>query len=163
MTEHYSSVQLEAFRLTAEVVRKEAVHLKQTHGRLFAVIIDASWVKALDADQDSAERVEAFVSRFGRLQDTLGEKMLTRMASLAGQRPMAMIELLANAEKLGWIASADKWLEWRKLRNRLVHEYMTDAAEFAQALKLADIATFDLLDAEATIRNHATRLGMLNR
>lgn len=161
MSFHYPPDQLEAFRLTAEVIDKEARHLRQTHGRLFVVTVDEAWVASLETELDLAERLEAFVSRFGRLHDTLGEKLLPRMSMLAGNRPLAMIELLANAEKLGWIESADQWIEWRKLRNRLAHEYLRDATEFAQALNAARMATLVLLDAEARIRDHAVRLGML--
>ncbi|TDP63356.1 hypothetical protein [Roseateles toxinivorans] len=32
------------------------------------------------------------------------------------------------------LASADDWLTARKLRNRMVHEYVRDAAELAEAL-----------------------------
>ena len=157
----YPTAQLEAFRLTADVVAKEARHLASTRRRLFLSAIDADWVKALQEDEVLAERVEAFASRFGRLQDTLGEKLLPRMAALAGRRPGALIELLAAAEKLGWIESADRWMEWRKLRNRLVHEYMLDPTLFADALNEANEASGELLEAENRIREHAIRLGML--
>jgi hypothetical protein len=144
-------------------VAKEARHLASTRRRLFVTEIDDAWVKALQEDEILAERVEAFASRFGRLQDTLGEKLLPRMAALAGRRPAALVELLVAAEKLGWIESADRWLEWRKLRNRLVPEYMNDPAQFAQALNEADCASSELLEAEKHIRAHAVRLGMLAR
>jgi mannose-6-phosphate isomerase-like protein (cupin superfamily) len=67
----YPAVQLEAFRLTADVVAKEARHLESTRRRLFGARIDEAWVKSLQDDEVLAERVEAFASRFGRLQDSL--------------------------------------------------------------------------------------------
>lgn len=162
MSIHYPEVQLEAFRHTAEIVAKEARLLQKTMRRLFVSKIDADWVNALQDDDALAERVEAFASRFGRLQDTLGEKLLPRMAVLAGRRPAALIELLAAAEKLGWIESADRWLEWRKLRNRLVNEYMQDPVQFAQALNEANRASAELLETEERIRHNAERLGLLS-
>ena len=161
MNFQYPPDQLEAFRLTAEVVRREARHMKQTHCRLFAVEIDEAWVSSLETNLDLAERLEAFVSRFGRLQDTLGEKLLPRMMVLAGSRTLAMIEMLVSAEKLGWIESVDQWIEWRKLRNRLVHEYMRDQSEFVLAVRDADKAAIGLLNAEMLIRSHAARLSFL--
>jgi hypothetical protein len=157
----YPPEQLEAFHALARIVAKEVKHLDQTRGRLVHEHIDTAWVNTLESNLDLAERVEAFSSRFGRLQDTLGDKLLPRMARLTGFRPAAPIELLAQAEKLGWIASMDQWLEWRKLRNRLVHEYVSDPAEFADALNLCLTASLDLIDAESTIRNHASQLGLL--
>ena len=46
-----------------------------------------------------AEKVEAFVSRFGRLQDHLGEKLIPRFAALVGESPKSMLDVLAYAEK----------------------------------------------------------------
>ena len=47
----------------------------------------------------------------------------------------AAIENLDRAEKLGWIESADVWLETRKLRNQMVHEYIEDMNILISALK----------------------------
>jgi hypothetical protein len=47
----------------------------------------------------------------------------------------AAIENLDRAEKLGWLDSADQWLEMRKLRNQMVHEYIEDRAVLADALQ----------------------------
>jgi hypothetical protein len=41
------------------------------------------------------------------------------------------------AERFGWLASVDEWLVVRKLRNRMIHEYVKDPAELAQALQAA--------------------------
>ena len=59
------------------------------------------------------------------------------MARLTGMRPSAPIELLTQAERLEWINSAELWMEWRKLRNQLVDEYINDPIEFASALQHA--------------------------
>jgi hypothetical protein len=53
------------------------------------------------------------------------------------ERPGSLIETLNRAERLGVLESVENWLEARNLRNRLVHEYMTDAGKFAQNLLLA--------------------------
>ena len=58
------------------------------------------------------ERLDAFVSRFGRLQDNLDK-----------------------AERLGWIESAQTWLEIRKLRNQMVHEYIEDLVILCDSIK----------------------------
>lgn len=154
--------QLEAFQLIAGIVEREARHLQQTQQRLITEKLDAAWVAGLETNLELAERVEAFSSRFRRLQDTLGDKLLPRMAALVGIRPAVPVELLAQAERLEWITSADTWMDWRKLRNRLVHEYITDPAEFASALNHAIRASTELIEAEQQIRRSAQRLGLLN-
>jgi uncharacterized protein YutE (UPF0331/DUF86 family) len=54
------------------------------------------------------------------------------------ESPGSLIETLHRAEQLGVIDSAASWLEARKLRNRLIHEYMTDPAEFAADMRLGE-------------------------
>ena len=58
-------------RFLAETVLAEAALLRITDGRLFTAPMDALRAASLRHDIDLAERVDAFVARFGRLQDTL--------------------------------------------------------------------------------------------
>ena len=44
------------------------------------------------------------------------------------------IDNLNKAERLGWIESVDTWIEVRRLRNRMIHEYVRDPAELASTL-----------------------------
>jgi len=76
--------------------------------------IDLAWVKALSEQPDLAEKVEAFVSRFGRLQDHLGEKLLPRYAALVGETPRTFIETLAFAERAGVMPDADAFIAARR-------------------------------------------------
>ncbi len=68
--------------LALELAEKEVIHLAYTHRTLFAQPIDLHWVQALEKREDLAEKIEAFVSRFGRLQDHIGEKLIPRFAAL---------------------------------------------------------------------------------
>ena len=58
-------------RFLAETVLAETSLLRITDCRLFAAPMDALRAASLRHDIDLAERVDAFVARFGRLQDTL--------------------------------------------------------------------------------------------
>ncbi|WP_291931502.1 hypothetical protein [Limnohabitans sp.] len=89
----------------------------------------------LQKDPVLAERLDAFVGRFGRLQDNLGDKLLPQLLDAMAEKTGAAIENLDRAEKLGWIESADVWLETRKLRNQMVHEYIEDMNILISALK----------------------------
>lgn len=82
-----------------------------------------------------AERLDAFVSRFGRLQDTLADKLLPILLDMMAEPKGAAIENLDRAEKLGWLVSTDDWLEMRKLRNQMVHEYIEDLMILSGALQ----------------------------
>lgn len=149
--------------LALELARKEAAHLHYTHRTLFAQPIDAAWVQQLTSRDDLAEKVEAFVSRFGRLQDHIGEKLVPRFAALLGEAPKSMLDVLAYAEKMQWIESAEIFIGARKLRNLLVHEYMSDAALFLQALSTAREAAEMLFSTVATIEAEAAAIGLLSQ
>ena len=82
MSIRYMPEHTENALLALELARKEAAHLQYSHRTLFAQSIDATWVQQLGKRDDLAEKVEAFVSRFGRLQDHLGEKLIPRFAAL---------------------------------------------------------------------------------
>jgi hypothetical protein len=56
------------------------------------------------------------------------------------------------AERLGVLSSAEAWLAARKLRNRLVDEYMRDPRAFAEALNLAQAACDQLFDTYERLR-----------
>ena len=117
------------------VVEKEVAHLKSTDTRLFVRTFDVQRVKAMDSDMELAERVEAFVSRFGRLQDTLADKLLPALLTALGEKTGAVIDNLDRAERLGFIDSADNWMAMRKLRNQMIHEYVEDPEILASALR----------------------------
>jgi hypothetical protein len=63
--------------------------------------------------------VEAFVSRFSHLQDTLGDKLIPKLLSALGERQATAMDNLDTAERLGWISSADEWQAIRQLRNQM--------------------------------------------
>ena len=149
------------FLATLDVVAREARHLDWSLRRLDGETIDAQWVSALESRPETAERLEAFVSRFGRLQDTIGDKLLPRWLTALAERPASLIENLQRAERLGVIDSAEQWLATRALRNRLVHEYMSDPEAFARALIMAQAQCAMLVQTYGRFRQEAQlRLGV---
>ena len=146
---------------TLDIVAREGLHLAYSWGRLYAQPIDPAWVEGLDSDPELAERLEAFVSRFGRMQDTIADKLLPRWLIALAETPGSLIETLNRAERLGVPADVEQWLEARKLRNRLVHEYVVDHAEFAENLRLAGEYSMILFDTYNRLREFAaSRMGV---
>ncbi|MDD5058949.1 MAG: hypothetical protein PHQ60_13850 [Sideroxydans sp.] len=146
--------------LALELAEKEVAHLAYTHRTLFAQPIDLLWVQALEQREDLAEKVDAFVSRFGRLQDHIGEKLIPRFIALLGSTPQSLLDNLAYAEKTGWMENTESFVSARKLRNLLVHEYMAEAELFLESLLAADDATRMLMDIVARIKQQAQTLGL---
>ncbi len=143
------------------VVRKECQHLATTDQRLFASAFTLAQAVQMDKDVDLAERVEAFVGRFSRLQDTIGDKLLPSLLAALGEKVSAAIDNLDRAERLGLLPSVDLWLTLRTLRNQMVHEYVEDPAVLAGALQSGHdsvpmlLATADRMIAEIVQRGWA--------
>jgi hypothetical protein len=117
------------------VTDKECQHLLDTDGRLFGKLFTIADAQKIEADPILAERLDAFVSRFGRLQDTVGDKFLPALLSALAEKIGPAIDNLDKCEKFGFIESADGWMEMRRLRNQMVHEYIEDLAVLASALR----------------------------
>ena len=122
-------------KFLVRVVRKECQHLTTTDQRLFGKIFTLEQAARLESDLDLAERVEAFVGRFGRLQDNVGDKLLPLLLDALGEKTSAVIDNLDRAERLGLIESADEWMTIRNLRNQMVHEYVEDPVVLTSALQ----------------------------
>lgn len=138
----------------ARVVRKECRHLATTDSRLFKDPFTLEQVIRLESDTDLAERVEAFVGRFGRLQDTVGDKLLPLLLVALGERLSSTLDNLDRAERLGLLTSVEEWMIMRSLRNQMIHEYVEDPGLLANALQTGHsfvpelIATADKMIAE---------------
>jgi len=111
-------------QMLQETAKLELLHLQQTNHRLFAQAWSQEEMAHKMLDIDFAERVDAFVARFGRLQDLLGDKYLPAWLRAVQEPVGTALENLDRAEKLGLVQSADAWISVRKLRNQLVHEYV---------------------------------------
>jgi hypothetical protein len=119
----------------SRVTQKECAHLLDTDRRLFSDLFTIEEARKVAADPILAERLDAFVSRFGRLQDTIGDKLLPALLVALAEKTGPAIDNLDRAEKFGFIESTDTWLEMRKLRNQMVHEYIEDLTVLSGALR----------------------------
>lgn len=151
MSVAYPAEQLQRFLQVLKVVGKEATVLAEVRGRLRrAAPVTADWVSALKDHPQQADLVESFAAKFGRMQDTTGDKLLPLFLQLVGEKTGTAIDNLNRGERLGLVPDAARWLEIRALRNQLVHEYMEDPAFFAGALNRANELADNLF---ATYRN----------
>lgn len=110
---------------------------------------------ALKSEVQLAEQVDAFVARFGRLQDTVADKLLPTLLQQLAEPLGTVIDNLARAEKLGWLGSVDEWLAVGKLRNRMVHEYVRDMDVLAASLSAAHLAVPMLIETATSSTTYA--------
>lgn len=125
----------ERLRFLADTVVAEAELLESTDARLFIEPMTPVRAAGLRANLDISERVDAFAARFGRLQDTVGDKLLPLLLQRLAEPVGPAIDNLLRAERLALLDNADQWIETRQLRNFMVHEYIRDATLLATALQ----------------------------
>lgn len=134
-------------RFLARVVATEVDLLEQSAKRLLAdvEIVIPSTVADWIADVDLSERLDAFVSRFMRLQDSLSQRLIPALLAGRGVSAGSAADNLRRAERLGWIDSAEAWQKHLKLPKQMIHEYNEDILALADALDDAHRRVPDLL------------------
>ena len=95
----------------------------------------------LDAEiyenKEQIKTIDAFIFRFIKLQDFMGDKLFKELLKSVGEYNMALIDTLDKLEKLEVIDKADKWLDFRFIRNKLTHEYPDNEEDVIEGIKLA--------------------------
>jgi hypothetical protein len=134
----------ERLSFLTRVVDKEIRHLEYTALQVFNDALTYEAIESLDTNPELALRVEAFTSRFCRLQDTLGDKLLPALLKALGEPDRALLINLDKAEKYGWLESTDQWVALRQLRNQMIHEYIENARTLYDAISTA-AANIDML------------------
>lgn len=141
-----------------EIAEKEARHLHYSWNQLFKYRnIDLEWVEHVEDNPDEGVVLEAFVSRFSRLQDHIAGRLIPIWLESLAEQPSSQIENLNKAEKLGVVESAESWLTARQIRNYLVHEYLQDPKSMLEALQLTREASLSFFAVYNALREYTVR------
>jgi len=95
-------------------------------------------LSSLLATPEGEDRLESFDSKFARMQDTVIDKLLPKLLAVAGEKDGATIDNLNRAERLELVGEAQKKIAMRRLRNKLVPEYIGSDEEMLPALMQAN-------------------------
>lgn len=81
--------------------------------------------------------VDQMIFRFSKLQDTMGEKLFPSLLELMGEevKSKSFIDRLTRIEELG-ILYKDEWMDLRKDRNEIAHEYSFNQDEVIDGINL---------------------------
>lgn len=90
-------------------------------------------------DKEKIKTIDAFIFRFIKLQDFMGDKLFKELLKNVGEYKdnMALIDILDKLEKLEIIHQADRWLDFRFIRNKLTHEYPNNVEDVITGIQLA--------------------------
>ena len=108
-----------------------------------------------DYSDDQLIELEALTARFARMSDLLMQKVFKTIDEIEGTTPGTVRDRLLQAEKKSIIDNADDFMEIRKVRNRIAHEYEMDALKdiFLFAHKNAHF----LIDAIKTAKEYSKK------
>lgn len=79
----------------------------------------------VDIDENDIPLFELLVSRFAKLQDFIGRKIIDKYLQTQGEysEKHTMLDKLNLLEKFGIIESVQEWQKMREVRNHLTDEY----------------------------------------
>lgn len=82
-------------------------------------------------DDETIGFMDQYIFRFSKLQDVMGNRLfpLSLEALAEPVSEMAFIDILNRLEKLSILDSAYSWIELRKIRNDIAHEYPASLEE----------------------------------
>jgi len=127
----------ERLAFLSRVVEKEIRHLSYSSNQVFSEPFTLERANSLLTDEEFSQQLEAFSSRFCRLQDTVGDKLIPTWLKALNEPTGAAIDNLDKAEKLGVLASVGIWLETSQTRNQMIHEYIESLEILTTAVNLA--------------------------
>ena len=109
-------------------------------------------------DEESVLRLDQFVYRFTKLQDSMARRLLPSLYALleADTEPRPFLDMLSRLEQLDVLPSVQTWQRFRNLRNNLAHDYPESLEQTAETLSQL-LATWDDLEAIFTRARNAYR------
>ena len=87
-------------------------------------------------EKNQVQALDQYMFRFAKLQDTLGDKIFKLIVAKYEQEVynLPFIDILNKLEKTGYIFSAKEWINLRKVRNNIAHQYDDEPEEMSQAI-----------------------------
>ena len=109
----------------------------------------------LDFNLEKIGYIDQYLFRFSKLQDSMGEKLFSTMLFLLGEdfSKKPFIDILNRLEKMELLYK-DKWLDLRKIRNDVAHEYSFNIIELVDSLNNIYNATDDILKIYNDVYNY---------
>ncbi len=117
-----------------------SLHLKRMHFSHDKVIsfLPLNRDNYYEMDEVTISFLDQYIFRFSKLQDIIGARLFpTLMDYLAEQMyDQPFIDLLNRLERLGILDSAMNWIELRRIRNDISHEYPTSLPERIEGINI---------------------------
>jgi len=111
-------------------------------------------------DFEKIKTIDTFIYRFIKLQDLIGEKLFKYFLDEIGEYKdnMSLLDMLDKLEKFEIVDDAKEWMRYRKLRNKLTHEYPNNEDDVIEGIKLSIEAFSKIESILEKIKNYRNRI-----
>lgn len=132
-----------------EIFEVCALHLKrmQFARKKINLFIPLNTNNYYEMDDEIVGFLDQYIFRFSKLQDVMGARLFPTLLSFLAE-PMndrPFIDLLNRLERLGILDSTMNWIEIRRIRNDISHEYPTSLVERIEGINIL-IKHFETLE-----------------
>jgi hypothetical protein len=143
-----------------DVLETAKLHISRAEYAKNEVLTWETLTTDLFSDSDKVKTIDSFIYRFIKLQDIIGQKLFRAYLDRVGdyRDDMSFLDILDRLEKLQIIENPQTWLEYRKLRNELTHEYPDNESEILEGIILA----IDAFDRTVAIVDRIRKLSKMN-
>ncbi len=116
--------QLESLNTRIKTIEHQLTRIKRRIGTIkLQYPLTAEIISTLTESQE--EKFDSALYRFSQVQDLMVSKVLPLFLEVAGEpvEDFTFIDKLNYLEKMNVLKSAHEWMELRKLRNEIAHDY----------------------------------------
>ncbi len=147
-----------------EIIDKVNLHKKRAKLALEEIKKWDELDSGIFEDFEKIKTIDTFIYRFIKLQDIMGEKLFKTFLDSIGEYKdnMSLLDVLDKLEKFEIISDANKWMEYRKLRNELTHEYPNNENDVIDGIKIAMDFFNEIEDIFNNIINYLSKKGLLD-
>jgi hypothetical protein len=119
------SQKLQAILHECAVHARRIGHARQKCAPLFPLTVESYRNLA----EDDIAHVDQLIYRYTKLQDALGAKLFPLIVGHLREdaESLTILDKLTQLERARAISDAEKWQEFREIRNQLAHDYENDA------------------------------------
>lgn len=99
--------------------------------------------------------IDQLIFRFAKLQDTMGDKLFPAFLGLTGEdiKKLTYIDRMNRLEELD-IINRQYWMELRKNRNEIAHEYSFNTKDVVDSINIIYNITDDILSIYDKFNHH---------
>lgn len=130
--------------MLADTISAVRLHIDRAEAAQQQILAYKKLTADIYKDFEKVKTIDAFIYRFIKTQDLIGEKLFKEYLTSVGdyKDDMTMLDVLNKLEKQGILESALLWMDYRNLRNMLTHEYPDNEEEILQGIETA-LMVFD--------------------